>query len=193
MGQAQYFMEEQFKESVFHDTIPQLRIKLAEGAVLPTKANPTDSGYDITAIGLRYDEENGFLEYKTGVYLNIPDGYEVKIYPRSSISKYDLFLCNSVGVIDQSYNKELLFRFKTTFDYEIGYLDRDNDLVCKKEGISTVIYPKIYRVGDKIGQMIMEKRVEYTIKQVDSIEDSGRSGFGSTTMNQDNHRTFPVT
>jgi len=48
MGQGQYFMEEQTK-------LPQLKIKLAEGAVMPTKANDTDTGYDLTATNFALD------------------------------------------------------------------------------------------------------------------------------------------
>ena len=169
----QSFIEEQNK-------LPELLIKLAEGATMPSKANDTDTGYDLTATEISYNEEYGFLEYSTGVFMDIPKGYEVKIYPRSSISKYDLFLCNGVGVIDEDYKLEVKFRFKTTFDYDFAFLDLDNDLILNREGINTDIWPNIYRIGDKIGQFEMKKKDLYTVKQVDSINESQRQGFGST-------------
>lgn len=173
MGQAQVFMEEQNK-------LPELLIKLAEGATMPSKANLTDSGYDLVATSVRYDEEYGFLEYGTGVFLQIPEGYEVNLLPRSSISKYDLFMCNAPGKVDESYRKELFFRFKVTVDYEFARLDKNDDLCCSREGIPVPFYPRIYRINEKIGQMEMRKKHVYTLKQVEDVNDEGREGFGST-------------
>lgn len=164
------------------EQIPELLIKLAEGAAMPSKANDTDTGYDLTATGISYNEEHGFLQYNTGVFMQIPEGYEVKIYPRSSISKYDLLLCNGVAVIDETYHNEILLRFKTTVDYEFGRLDKNDDLCCSREGIPVPFYPNIYRIGDKIAQFEMKKKDEYSVVQVDDIEDSIRGGFGSSDL-----------
>ena len=168
------------KVELYTNEVPELLIKLADGATMPSKANNTDTGYDLTATSIRYDEEYGFLEYGTGVFMHIPTGYEVKVFPRSSISKYDLFLCNATGIIDESYKKEVMFRFKTTYDYDVATLDANGGLLCHIEGISYAVTPTIYQVGDKIGQFEMKKKDLYTIKQVQNINDDGRGGFGST-------------
>ena len=182
MSQGLSYKEEQeMLERMAKAELPQLLIKLAEEATLPSKANPTDTCYDLTATSVRYDEELGFLEYGTGVFMHIPEGHEVKVFPRSSISRYDLFLCNGTGIIDESYRKEIFLRFKTTFDYEFAqYLPAHGLLKCAKEGILQAIYPVIYNVGDKIGQFEMKKKDLYTIKQIEDISDEGRGGFGST-------------
>lgn len=41
-----------------------------------------------------------YVSYKTGLAFEIPDGYVGLLFPRSSNSKKDLLLCNSVGVLD---------------------------------------------------------------------------------------------
>lgn len=168
------------KIELYTTELPELLIKLSEGATMPSRANASDTGYDLTATSVRYDEEYGFLEYGTGVFMHIPVGYEVKVFPRSSISKYDLFLCNATGIIDESYRKEVMLRFKPDYDYESAVLDADNDLKCEREGIPVAIFPTIYRIGDKIGQFEMKKKDIYTVRQVEDIKTTLRGGFGST-------------
>ena len=169
------------KIELYTRELPELLIKLAEGATMPSKANDTDTGYDLTATSVRYDEEYGFLEYGTGVFMHIPLGYEVKVFPRSSISKYDLFLCNATGIIDESYRKEVMLRFKPDYDYDVATLDANGGLICFRDvTYSEGITPRIYQVGDKIGQFEMKKKDLYVIKQVEDINDEGRGGFGSS-------------
>ena len=50
-----------------------LQIKLAERATMPSKANVTDSGYDIVAHSVSYNEEKGYLQYGTGIFLQVPE------------------------------------------------------------------------------------------------------------------------
>lgn len=74
--------------------------KLDPQAVTPTKAHPTDAGFDLTAISINKNITDSYIEYDTGIAIEIPKGHVGLLFPRSSISKYDLALCNSVGVID---------------------------------------------------------------------------------------------
>jgi dUTP pyrophosphatase len=57
---------------------------------------------DLTAISLsKVDkDEFGYLEYGTGLAIEIPEGHVGLLFPRSSISNSGLILTNSVGVID---------------------------------------------------------------------------------------------
>ena len=78
--------------------------KLDEKAVIPTYANIGDVGADLTATSVKHVpitiEEAAYYEYGTGLAMKIPEGYGGFIFPRSSVSKKDLFLANAVGVID---------------------------------------------------------------------------------------------
>ena len=72
--------------------------KVHPDAVLPKRAHPTDAGMDVTAISMEMTED--YIEYDTGLQFQLPVGYVMLIFPRSSNSKKDLLLCNSVGVLD---------------------------------------------------------------------------------------------
>ena len=47
----------------------------------------------------------------TGLFIELPEGYHAEIYPRSSITKYNIMLKNSVGIIDNTYRGNLKIRF----------------------------------------------------------------------------------
>jgi len=79
-----------------------------ENAVVPTKAHPSDTGYDLVCIKLKKELENGVRLYDTGISVKPPSGYYTEILPRSSISKSGWMLANSVGVIDSEYRGNLL-------------------------------------------------------------------------------------
>ena len=92
----------------------EIRIKkLIEGAVIPQYSKQGDAGLDLTATSRRMDP-TGFIEYGTGLAVQIPTGYVGLVFPRSSISRVNMQLCNAVGVIDSGYRGEILCRFKPT-------------------------------------------------------------------------------
>jgi deoxyuridine 5'-triphosphate nucleotidohydrolase len=77
-------------------------------AVIPTKAHPTDIGYDLTAISVYKKISEKTTLFDTGISLSPPDGFYIEIIPRSSISKTGYMLSNSVGTIDPTYTGNLL-------------------------------------------------------------------------------------
>lgn len=83
-------------------------IKRSGQAVTPTRAYPTDIGFDLTAIGLEKIYENGVMLYDTKIAVKPPPGYYVEILPRSSLSKTGWMLANSVGTIDPDYTGNLM-------------------------------------------------------------------------------------
>ncbi len=164
----------------------ELKIKLDKGATMPFKANPTDSGYDLKAVSVEWDEENARLVYHTGVYLDIPTGYEVIITPRSSTSKQELFMPHSEGLIDETYNRELLVVYKVVGinknAIEWAKLDELGKLTILVENAKYPYSPLTYRAGDTIAQMRMQKKLDYVVVPTDEIVDSGRGGFGSSDL-----------
>lgn len=94
--------------------------KLDAKAVMPSYANIGDVGADLTATSVKHVpatvEEAAYYEYGTGLAIKIPEGYGGFIFPRSSVSKKDLFLANAVGVIDPGYVGEVKLRFKYKTD-----------------------------------------------------------------------------
>ena len=64
--------------------------KLVDKAVTPSYAKHGDAGLDMTAIGSKIDAENNFIEYFTGIALEVPEGYVGLLFPRSSTSKTEI-------------------------------------------------------------------------------------------------------
>lgn len=150
--------------------------KLHENAVLPSYAKPGDNGLDITAVsdGIMSGSEDVnnlwyYVEYKTGLSCELPEGHVGLLFPRSSISKSGLVLSNSVGVLDQTYRGEICFRFR--LDY--GTAKQAEDHMGK---------PALYRAGDRIGQLVIIPLPTIEPKFVDELSETerGSGGFGST-------------
>ena len=135
--------------------------RLDSNAKIPTYANPGDAGMDIYATSMKFTED--YIEYGTGLSFEVPEGYVMLIFPRSSISNKDLVLTNSVGVLDSGYRGELRFRFKKL--KEPGKLKMD-----------------LYNPGDKIGQVMIIPYPTIEFEEVESLSDSvrGVGGFGSS-------------
>lgn len=175
--------------------------KLHPNAVIPTRANIGDAGFDLTAVTARITEE-GYIEYGTGLAINLesinPSSNNRIIWadlkPRSSISKYDLVLANSVGTIDLGYRGEILCRFKplvpfSISDYkDIGYFESLDcrELILDDSEIKNICSKlKIYKIGDKIAQLVICEGPLCQFKEVEdfaaSVSNRGENGFGSTS------------
>jgi len=93
---------------------------VGEGAVPPTLAYDTDTGYDITLIKKSKVIKSGsFGEvslYDSGVIISPPKGYYVDLVARSSLSKTGHLLANGFGVIDSGYRGTLL---AAMFKYDV--------------------------------------------------------------------------
>lgn len=144
--------------------------KLHKDAVIPKYAQKGDSGLDLTATSMNYDD-HGNAVYGTGLAIDIPEGYVGYIFPRSSISKKTLALTNSVGVIDSNYRGEIMLKFKP--DTSIFGLDLMKDELTNIE---------IYSIGDRIGQLIIMPIPSIEFEEVEELSDTNRGtgGFGST-------------
>ena len=135
--------------------------KLDPNAVIPARQKAGDAGYDLVATsGAVNNKGFGFIEYGTGLAFEIPEGFVGKIYPRSSLSKKNLMLCNHVAIIDSNYRGEVKLRFKEPDEH----------------------YTSIYAVGDRIGQLIIEPVLNIEFEEVEELGETerGDDGFGSS-------------
>ena len=133
--------------------------KLSPEAVIPSYAQSGDAGLDLTAISINKDMFPLYIEYGTGLALELPEKTVGLIFPRSSISKTSLGLRNAVGVIDQGYRGEIKLRFG---------LDNGENI--------------LYDLYSKIGQLVIMNLPEINIIETKTLSKSDRStgGFGST-------------
>jgi len=152
--------------------------KLNESAIIPQYAKPGDAGLDLVATSYKY--ENGNFVYGTGLAVEIPEGYVGLVFPRSSISSRPMSLSNSVGVIDSGYRGEIMLKFDSSHDY---YLI---DGMPKYHGVYEEVEEgaplEIYKVGDKIAQLIIIPYPKVEFEEVEELSETERGvgGFGST-------------
>ena len=139
--------------------------KLDSSAVLPTYARHGDAGMDLTATSKSYDE-HGNVCYGTSLAFEIPNGFVGLLFPRSSNTKKDLILGNSVGVLDSGYRGEVMFKFRPVMP-----LERDIEFGQRE-----------HEIGDRIGQIIIMPIPQIEFVEVDELSNSDRGvgGFGST-------------
>lgn len=141
--------------------------KLHRNAVIPKYAKPGDAGLDLVAIDLNANDL--YMEYRTGLAIEIPEGFIGLIFPRSSISNTAHILANSVGVIDSGYRGEIKIRFKL-----------DNEILKSYGSIS--MHEVLYKKGDKVAQLIIVPYPSIELEEVEELSSTerGDGGFGST-------------
>lgn len=97
----------------------------------------------------------------TGLFLEIPDGYEAQIRPRSGLAlKHGITLPNSPGTIDSDYRGELKILM----------------INLSKE-------PFTFNDGERIAQMVIARHevVEWElVTELNEDTDRGTGGFGHT-------------
>lgn len=170
--------KQQKDDNVIHmANTEKVYIKRVDGVVPPIQAKSGDAGYDVIATSDPEITET-YIQYRTGLFLKIPEDCYVDIRPRSSISKTNLVLCNSVGLCDSGYLGEYLVRFKYIPDLTLLSINAAtmHEFHLKLD--------KIYKKGDKIAQLVIRKRSEMDFTFVDNFDtftsDRGDGGHGST-------------
>jgi|TARA_Y100000593_G_scaffold57686_1_gene107299 dUTP pyrophosphatase len=131
--------------------------KLFENAVVPTRANPTDAGYDLYSSERVSIPAGATVLVSTGISISIPDGYAGLIWDRSSMGVKGIH--RYAGVIDSGY--------------------RGHIKVCLHNASCDVYHIDF---GDRIAQIIIQEAPHFNLTLADSLEDSdrGKGGFGST-------------
>ena len=127
---------------------------------LPKYATPQSAGMDLRA----NIEEDLILfprERKlvpTGLYIQLPVGYEAQIRPRSGLSlKYGITVLNSPGTIDADYRGEIMV------------------LLINQGDAAYTIVP-----GERIAQMVIAEHAQAIFMPSDSLDDTdrGEGGYG---------------
>jgi dUTP pyrophosphatase len=137
--------------------------KLNENAIVPTYGSEFAAGADLYACTngetVTFAPSETKL-IKTGIAMEIPEGYAGLIYARSGIAnKRGLAPSNKVGVVDSDYRGEIMVSLHNHSLTEQSITD-----------------------GERIAQMVIAPflKVEYT--EVEELTDTarGEGGFGST-------------
>lgn len=131
--------------------------KLSKNAVTPSYAHEGDACLDLTATSKSFDEY-GNVVYGTGIAIELKEDQVGLLFPRSSNSKKDLILTNSVGVLDYGFTSEITFKFKSNLS----------------------AYVRDYNVGDRIGQILILPRPYIEMVEFDKLREATRGSYGST-------------
>jgi dUTP pyrophosphatase len=129
---------------------------------LPTYATPGSSGMDIRAnlsspLVLQPMER---VLVPTGLFLELPEGYEVQVRPRSGLAiKQGLTCLNSPGTVDADYRGEI----------KVILINLSNEM-------QTIVH------GDRIAQMVFQKVEKINWQPAVAINETerGAGGFGHT-------------
>ena len=139
--------------------------RMSEEAKLPTRGSEKAAAYDVYAC---LPDENALVTIMphqtiligTGLRMAPPEGFYVGVYARSGLSsKEGLRPANCVGVIDEDYRGEYLVA-----------VHNDSEVT------------RSVRHGDRIAQILLQKRYDMDFEEVDELDATGRGdgGFGST-------------
>jgi len=151
--------------------MPEVKIKrLTPDAVLPFRGSKGAAAWDITALDVKLNvvqTQGGARQPRawwitTGLAVEIPEGYCMKIYARSGLGTANFLRpSNCVAIIDSDYRGEIKLR-----------------MIADEGGLA--IEPK---AGMVIAQAVIEKVEPVIWTEVDELSetDRGDNGFGSTT------------
>ena len=141
---------------------------------LPKYAHKGDAGFDLRANVEEIENDNylfnaikfnattiilnpgGRVLIPTGLYMAIPEGYELQIRPRSGLAlKYGITVVNTPGTIDATYRGNI-------------------GVILKNDGTE----PFIIEQGDRIAQGVLNKVEEANLIETDSLDETDRSDSG---------------
>lgn len=135
----------------------KIKIKLDEGAKMPTRAHETDAGLDIYSREEQIVPAKESAIFDTGVHIELPIGTVGMLKSKSGLNvKHGIV---SEGVIDVGYTGSIVVKLynHSGFDYRV-------------------------KAGDKISQLVILPILTPTPYLVESLEETerGDNGFGSS-------------
>jgi dUTP pyrophosphatase len=135
--------------------------RLAEDAVLPTRAHEGDAGLDLYALDSAHLGPGERWSVRTGIAVEIPEGHAGLVLPRSGLArKHGISLVNSPGLIDSGYRGEITVLLLNTDPAEV------------------------YRVepGDRIAQLLVVSLASVEPVEAEALAETARGdgGFGSS-------------
>ena len=141
---------------------------------LPKYAHKGDAGFDLRANVEEIENSNylfnaiklndttiilnpgGRVLIPTGLYMAIPEGYELQIRPRSGLAlKHGITVLNTPGTIDAIYRGNI-------------------GVILKNDGTESFIIEQ----GDRIAQGVLNKVEEANLIETDSLDETDRSDSG---------------
>ena len=135
----------------------KMKIKLDNGAYMPTRAHETDAGLDIYARDSQIVPAKDSATFDTGVHIELPAGTAGMLKSKSGL--YVKHGITSEGVIDVGYTGSIVVKLynHSSYDYKVN-------------------------AGDKISQLVITNIVTPQLEVVETLDETerGNNGFGSS-------------
>ena len=134
-----------------------MKVMLDPGAIMPTRAHPTDAGLDLYAPRTVVIPARGSAVVDTGVHVSLPERTVGMLKSKSGLNVKKNIL--GEGVIDEGYTGPIVVKL---------YNQGDEDVTIE--------------AGQKLIQLVILPILTPALEQVDSLAetDRGAGGFGST-------------
>lgn len=143
-----------------------LKIKrLDKDLPFPKYETSGSAGMDLYAAHDEYIRFGETTIIKSGIAIELPNGYEAQIRPRSGLAaKHGITVVNSPGTIDSDYRGELMII-----------------MTCMNKSAATGFGIRVNR-GDRIAQMVIAPVDQAELIEVEELDETvrGEGGFGST-------------
>jgi dUTP pyrophosphatase len=135
-----------------------VKIILEDGATMPDYKTLLSSGADLCSTGNYLIRRNQRVLIKTGIRIQLEEGYEAQVRPRSGMS-LKMGLTAILGTIDADYTGEIGV---------IAHNVSDDDITVVK--------------GDRVAQLVIAPVVQANFIVTDKLDETtrGDGGFGST-------------
>ena len=142
----------------------EMKIRVAHGSIeLPAYETNSSAGMDLRAylpVGSITLQPKQRVLVGTGLYFEIPEGFEVQIRPRSGLAlKQGITVLNSPGTIDADYRGEI----------KVILINHGDE-------------PFVIEHEMRIAQMVVTKyqRIQFKLVKELASSERGSGGFGST-------------
>lgn len=141
-----------------------IKVKIVNKSAYPVPAYATElsAGMDLKA-NITEPVTIASLEramIPTGIYIELPEGYEAQIRPRSGLAaKFGVTVANAPGTVDADYRGEV----------KVILVNLSKD-------------PFVINPGERVAQMVIAKYEKIEWEEVEELGDTerGDGGFGST-------------
>lgn len=144
----------------------KVKFKLEPGATAPIKATDGSVGYDLFVYGSHciYPGRNAV---RTGLSIQLPEGYEATVRPRSG--------CSLKGIPDE-------YNMRHNADALLGTIDTDYRGEVKLIVLNHEEEPFFLSDGQRIAQLVISPVFTGEVEMVDNLDDTerGEGGFNST-------------
>lgn len=141
-----------------------VKVRLEKNARLPEYKSEHAAGADVFAAADVRIEPGSAALVPTGLFLEIPEGFEAQVRPRSGLAlKHGVTLLNSPGTIDADYRGEV-------------------KIIMVNHGKQVFEVKK----GDRIAQLVIHEVERVTFEEASELKPTkrGEGGFGSTGIQE---------